>query len=355
MKWAFILLLPAIFLTGQPFWQHSDQGGSQNIPISTQQSNTKFSRTPPKQLVWEFLRKYSPDGYFILDELYKAPSSYGGQTIMGDYDFSKWIEGDSVQDVVKSLNTVVHEMDHGFTGKVYLKILKETNQPVEGFGYSAFYLGNKEIRLVKHTDVFLSREINSVYPKSLITSRYQTYIYPSDSIMSSQQSGIYGLLDEWNAYYNGTKTSVDLYRYFKEKRNDADGWVEFLSDFYGSYYVYLEFKSYILEYMIYAKKNYPQIYQGFMDNKDLLYSLKKTDELWMTLIIRFKVLKNRIITNLTANGVEVEESNGFIFINQSGTCNFSEIYNKFQEELKKPQYQETAHSLGFEFAWGPEI
>jgi hypothetical protein len=335
--------------------ENSEQQEATKQPTSNSLDKANFSKTPVQKLTWKLLSKYSPDGYFILDELYKSPTSYGEQTLFGDEDFAKWIDGQTEQDIVKSLNTVVHEMDHGFTGRVYLKILKEANQPVEGFGYSAFYLGNKETQLVRHTDVFVSSEINSVYPKNLITSRYQTYIYPSEPIMSSQQSGIYGLLDEWNAYYNGTKTSVDLYQYFKDKHDDASGWIEFFSDYYGTYYAYLEFKSYILEYMIYAQKNHPQIYQGFMNNRDLLYTLRKNDELWKAVINRFKSLKKEIVRNIKAKGVEVEEKDGFIFINDSGIGNFSEIYNKFQEELKKPQYQEIARTLGFEYAGGPEF
>ncbi|NVO10301.1 MAG: TlpA family protein disulfide reductase [Bacteroidales bacterium] len=331
------------------------QQETENVINNEAVTNNHLTGTPVQMLTWQLLSTYSPDGYFILDEYYKSPTEYGGQSQSGDDDFTKWIDGQSEEDIVKSLNTVVHEMDHGFTGRVYLKLLKEANKPVEDGGYSSFYLGNKEARLVRHTDVFVTKEINSVYPSNLVTSRYQTYVYPSEPIMGSQQSGVYGLLDEWNAYYNGTRTSFDLYNYYKEKRNDASGWSEFFSDYYGTYYAYLEFKSYIIVYMMYAKNNYPQIYQGFMGNSDLLYSLKKTDEIWKSLIVNFKSVRTKIMKDLISRGMEVEEKDGFIFINGSGTGNFSETYNKFQEELKKPEYQEIAHALGFEYAGGPEF
>jgi len=319
------------------------------------QIGDKYNSTPIQKLTWKLLSKYSPDGFYILDQFYKTPSEYGGQSHSGDDDFTKWIDGDTEQDIVKSLNTVVHEMDHGFTGRVYLKIMQEANQPIESGDYSSFYLGNKETRIVKHTEVYVSKEINSVFPSNLITSRYETYVYPSEPIMGSQQSGVYGLLDEWNAYYNGTKTSFDLYNYFKEKRDDAKGWAEFFSDYYGTYYAYLEFKSYILVYMIHAKQNYPELYNNFMKNNDLLYSLRKTDEIWKKLINDFKVTRAKIITDLTSRGMDVEENGKFFYINGSGTGNFSEIYNNFQEELKKSEYQRMAQALGFTAAGGPEF
>jgi hypothetical protein len=311
---------------------------------------------PVEKLTWQLLEKYSPDGYFILDQFYKTPVSYDRLTLTGDNDFTKWIDGRKEEDVVKSLSTVVHEMDHGFNGRVYIKLMKDAGRPLDEGEFSAFYLGNKEIRIVKQTPVFPSKEIRSAYPKNLVTERYGIYIYPSESLLSSQQNGIYGLLDEWNAYYNGTKTGLDLYAYYHEKRNNAEGWSAFLSDYYGTYYAYLEFKSYILVYMMVAKDHHPDVYAELMKNKDLLYTLKKTDELWISLISHFKEDKNSIIKNLRARGMQVEESeDGYFYINGSGTGNFSGVYNKFRDELLKTKYQEMAHTLGFNSASGPEF
>jgi hypothetical protein len=316
--------------------------------------NTHLSGTPVQKRVWQLLSTYSPEGYYILDEYYKAPAEYGGHSISGDDDFSTWIDGASEQEIVKSLNTVVHEMDHAYTGKLYLKALQETGRAADG-DYSAFYLGDGETRLVRHTGVFLTREIDSMYPKKLVTERYATYVHPSTPDMGSQQDGIYGLLDEWNAYYHGTRTSADLYDYYRERRDDAEGWREFFADYYSTYYAYLEFKSYILVYMMYAKRNYPQYFRGFMNNADLLHALKRTDERWSTLINHFKVLKKNCMADLSAKGARVEEKDGYLYINGTGYGNFSDVYTNFQEELKKPVYQEIAGALGFASAGGPDF
>jgi hypothetical protein len=326
-----------------------------DMPAIGTVTNTHLTGSPVQMLVWQLLSSYSPDGYFILDEYYKAPTSYGGQSNSGDDDFTAWIHGHSEQDIVKSLNTVVHEMDHGYTGRLYLKLLQEANEPVGDGTYSAFYLGGGETKLVRHTHVFVTSKINEDFPKKLVTSRYETYVHPSERDLGSQQNGVYGLLDEWNAYYNGTQTSFDLYGYYRDKRNNAAGWAEFFADYYSTYYAYLEFKSYILVYMMHARKNYPLLYQGFMKNGDLLYALKRTDEIWMALIDRFKELKKHLMADLSAKGMDVKERDGFLFIDGTGYSNFSETYNLFLQELKKPVYQETAHSLGFGSADGPDF
>lgn len=350
INWFLILTLSVTLLSQPAIAQNSN-------PINKKKTQGKVNKhrngTAVQKLTWQLLSTYSPDSYFLLDQYYKSRIGKDELPISGEVDFSVWIDGDTENDIVKSLNTVVHEMDHCFTSSAFLKILEDSNQPVEGDNYSAFYLGNGETRVVKHSGVFVSKEINSVFPKSLITSRYETYVFPSEIEMSSQQDGVYGLIDEWNAYYHGTKVSFDLYNYYKNKRNDADGWAEFFTDYYGTFYAYLEFKSYILVYLMYAKRNYHHYYKGFMSNKDLLYSIKRIDENWKSIIIKFRPIKTKILADLNSRGMDVEEKNGFIFINGSGSGNFSEIYNMFQEELRKPEYQEMAHALGLEYAGGP--
>lgn len=337
----------------QSTYKSTTTNSDSNTDFTT--TNTHHDGTPVEKTVWNLLSKYSPDGYTILDEYYKAPSDYGGQTVSGDDDFTKWLDGDSEREIVKSMNTLVHEMDHGYNGRVYLKLLKDEGLSVESGDYSSFYLGNREAKLVKHTDIFITKEINSIFPQKLITGRYETYVYPSEEIMGSQKEGVYGLLDELNAYYNGTKTAFDFYDYYKEKNNTPEGWSEYLSDFHGTYYAYLEFKTYILVYMLYAKEHYNNIYQGILANEDFLYALKKTDERWATLILNFKDLKKKIIADLQSQGVDASESGGYIFFGTKGTGTFSETYNLFQDELKDSRYQAIARQMGLETATGPDL
>jgi len=211
------------------------------------------------------------------------------------------------------------------------------------------------MKVVKHSKIFITNEINSIFPEKLKTSRYETYVYPSEQIMGSQQSGIYGLLDELNAYYHGTKTSLDLYDYYIQNQNDVSGWMQFFSDFYGTYYAYLEFKSYMIFYMLYAEKNYKDIYSGILANKDFLYAFRKTDENWKKLLNDFSSTKIKIIKNLEGQGIEVVESGDFIMLNGQGVGNFSEKYKLFQTELKDNKYQKIAQSLGLDSAYGPDL
>jgi len=316
--------------------------------------NTHLNGSAIEKMMWQILSTYNPDGYIILDDYEKAPSSYEGVSTSGSTDFTQWIDGTEEKDIVKSANTVVHETCHGYTGKLHLKLLQDAGKPVDG-KYSTFYVGNHIGRLVKHTEVYTTDEINAIFPQILITSRYETYVYPSEKIMGSQQDGAYGLLDELNAYYWGTRTAFDLYGYFKKKNNTPDGWGEFFTDFYGTYYAYLEFKAYIIIYLIHAKNNHSTIYNEIVANKDFTSAFQKIDENWWKLLVDFKKVRQTIFDELKAKGNEVKEDGEYVYINGTGRGNFSKIYNTFKTELMAEKYQTIARSVGLKNASGPDM
>lgn len=329
----------------------SGSGSKKPAGIKT---NTHTTGSAMEKTTWRLLSVYSAEGYTILDETVTAPSTYGGASVSGDVNFTQWIDGTSERDVVKSINTVVHEMCHGYAGKLYIKALMEKGLTPDGT-YTAYYLGNGEMRLVKHTEGFTTDKIHSVFPKKLMTPRYETYVYPSSPSMGSQQHGVYGLLDELHAYYAGTKAAFDFYNYYKEKDDTAEGWNEYVTNYYATYYAYLEFKSYILYYMLYAKQKQPAVYDEILGNEDYLYALRKTDENWTNLINDFKKTREAIFKDLQSRGIAVNEEGEFTYFGNKGTGNFSNVYNTFLEGLKDKKIQEIAQAMGLASAGGPEF
>ena len=332
-----------------------NKGYNANNNVSSKVKNTHFGGSAIENKTWQLLADYSTEAYIILDEFYAATNEYQGHSVWGDSDFTIWIDGKSEHDLVKSTNTVVHEVNHGYTGKLYLKMLKDAGKSIGNNDYSVFYLGNRQARLVEHAKVYETSEMNTVFPKNLITLRYETYVYPSESIMGSQQYGVYGLLDELNAYYWGTKTSFDFYEYYNTKYNSAEGWGDFFYGIYGTYYAYLEFKSYILVYMIYAKQNHKDVYDGIMEDEDFLYAFKQVDENWTDLILQYNKLKDKIIATQKNNGLEISETDEFMIINGMGSGTFMKTYNIFKDELKKDKYEIIAKAMGLKTASGPDM
>lgn len=300
-------------------------------------------KTTSEKKALNLLKKYNPEGYYIINTTSNVPNSYkfGSTSItMGkNYGFAMYIRGNTTADIIKSLNTVVHEMTHDYTSRLVYKIMKEKNMKPDG-RYIVIFIQGKENILIKETETFPSKELVKQIPKNLRTLRFNTYINTDEKILATQQSGIYGLLDEFSAYYHGTKTSYDLYNYYlQETKKTNQDYLNYMQDFNSTFYAYLEFKYYILKYLIYAQKKHPKIYQDIIANKSFKSAFLKIDKLYTKLIQDYFVRNKKIIETLKNKGISVKIGEEFTMIGNSGIGNFMKEYNLLKSELAKNEYQ----------------
>lgn len=291
--------------------------------------------------ILEYLRKYSPDEHTMMSLLADTPTKFniGGTqiTMSREQSPSEWLNERTEEGIIESLNTVVHETMHGFTSR-YAYVMLEKD-PVDGYkfgdSYSAFYLDKDEIYLVKHSEVFTSNKLKSQIPKALRTFRFNPYIIPRDNNLGSQVQGIYGLMDEWNAYYHGTKTAYDLFEYYRQKANDNNKvYLEHVSNLAGTYFAYYEFKYYILKYLELAKSDYPSIYQGIMANDNLRKAYTSIDKHFSALLGQFEERLDTIENIVTSdNYTSVHREDGYYFIGSNGVGLFSEEAEMLKKEL----------------------
>ncbi|AVX40812.1 Copper amine oxidase N-terminal domain-containing protein (plasmid) [Carboxydocella thermautotrophica] len=278
------------------------------------------------------LQKYCPDGNYIVNEYEKAVNDKS--------QFKNYIEPGNV---AGSINTIVHELNHGFTYKMPYKLLGKESYYNR---YSAFYISNKEIILVKHTPVFNSLEIAKDIPQNLRTYRFGLYILNNDNTpnLGSQIEGIYGLLDEFNAYYQGTKAAYELYNYYFSKYIDNKTF-DYFKGVYGTYTAYAEFKFFILKYLLYAKKYYPNIYNDIINNKEFKLAFNKIDKLYFDLISNIDVKKKVILYKYK----NIYERNGGLWIGNKG-ISLKEYYSSSKSqllinEMKKKDYVDILNEL----------
>lgn len=308
--------------------------------------------TGTRLVVLNLLKKYSPSGYHIVDTYRNSPSSFsfmGTRIKMSQTDFMVYVRGNEKKDILKSLNTVVHETCHGYTSRMVYVILSRKNMKPRG-SYSAFYLGKGETVLVKQTKVFPSRKIHRYFPAKLkkgrLNFRFKTYIYPNASpILGTQRSGIYGLLDEFNAYYHGTKTAFDMMRYYKKHMENTDKtWFKYLQSVYGTYYAYAEFKLFILTYLLYAKNNYPGVYRDIMNNRAFIKVFIKVDKNYSRLIKEFFKVRKGIFSMLRKKGYTVSDSDRFTRIGKGymrrGIGNFISRYRAYMKEINRYKFRQ---------------
>lgn len=259
-------------------------------------------------------------------------------------------DAEDEQDCVNEINTIVHEENHGlntFMGRVVLK--ERFGQLIDLFyEYDYFYLKNGRFTLVRRGDTFPSKEMVPTFPEHLITFRFDTYIDTDNALQSTQNEGIYGLVDEFNSYYLGTQASFDLLAYYEKKGADAN-WHDFFLGVNGTYYGCLEFRLYILKYLMFAKEHHPDIYRKILANRDLIHSFLAVDENVSDLMRSYFEKKPVLYERFKGYGWGVQEDENMLHIKKNGRnvghTNFLGVYNLLNEEMKQPEYQNLVQSL----------
>jgi hypothetical protein len=178
------------------------------------------------------------------------------------------------------------------------------------------------------------------FREDLRTFRFD-YIDTDSLDLGTQLQGVYGLLDEFNAYYLGTKTSYELLPYYLNKGVNAE-WGIFFNTVNGTLYGILEFKLYILKYLIFARENYPQIYSGIMANGKFREAFIKADRNAYLFILDYFSRKRSIYDHIEKFGYMVSETDEAIILETedmlTGYGNFMDIYNLLATELTKTVY-----------------
>ncbi len=280
-----------------------------------------------RQYVLDLLYQYSPDGYYIVD-------TYRDEVENGT-DFMEYFDGSTQALRMDSFNVIVHEISHGYTGEIA--------------GYSSVYIfiSPDESIEVPLTDIFPSRKMAQAFSKNLRTFRFD-YIDTGSRDLGTQLQGVYGLLDEFNAYYLGTKTSYELLPYYLDQGVNAD-WGIFFNTVNGTLYGILEFKLYILKYLIFARENYAQIYSGIMANGKFRESFIKADRNAYLFILDYFSRKRSIYDHIQQFGYTVSETEEAIIFETedmiTGYGNFMDIYNLLANELSKTIYSDLMKEL----------
>jgi hypothetical protein len=287
----------------------------------------------------ELLDAYCPDGSRIVRNVLKL----GPDVLMTD--FTVGIDGDDEQACLIDINIVVHEDNHTahtFFGREALK---------EKFGrfsdvfydWDYFYLKDGRFTLVKKTPTFPSRELVPSIPENLRTFRFPDYIDTDKAMQSTQNQGIYGLLDEMNSYYQGTKASFNLLPYY-EKKGASANWHDFFTGVNGTFYGCFEFRFFFLRYLMFAKKNHPDVYNGIMKNQGFLNTFLEVDKNVSDLIQSYFDKKPEIFKRLQSFGWKVQENDQYLTINVNGRStrhmNFMNVYLLMNDEMKNPEYAE---------------
>ena len=280
-----------------------------------------FAAAGDRETILALLKKHSPDGNYIMESFIKANDGS---------DFMEYWRGTSEDSRWSSYNTIVHESAHGV-----MSCLADRN--------SLFFpVSYKTNVMVPLTETYFSREMVDIFPKELRTFRFATYVDCKEDNLGSQCLGAYGLLDEMTAYYLGTKAVWDLLPHFEALGAEAP-WSSFFQTINGSLYGVMEFKLYVLKYLMFAEKNHPDQYRKIMANAEFARAFILVDAAASAFFRDYFAGKERVYESLQKKGLTAKERGDFLEIGKPGKtiCNglFKDVFNLLTAELEKKDYQ----------------
>ena len=229
-----------------------------------------------KYLVMEYANNYlTPIQKDILQNHYCGPESYstsiGGKHV-------PWDKETSDSKVLDEISTIVHESTHKFCRS-------------GSWNSMNFIVSDSRFISVPKTEIFKSYLIvNDMLrrnPKVKDMFRFDTYVDDGETgNVGSNVGGIYGLMNEYCAYYNGALSALILYEVFKDKHSENDEEemsfriteknlaLKAMSEASAFY----QFNSFIGAYLIYAKENYNEVYTDIINNSFLVESYSTVTE-----------------------------------------------------------------------------
>lgn len=271
-----------------------------------------------------------------------------------DNSMEDYIHGNSEEELIDVYGTVVHELLHGYNGVDF-----------DGHHY---LIGPGERMYVPYTDLFSSKELNRFVKRSTQDSivRYGLYVGGRGaaslgkdvemntkgvdlSAVMSVTKGIYGMVEEFGAYYYDALALFELYKYYEEgtRKLDTDSWERWSHQVYSNGYAYYEFKLFIGWYLMYAKEKHPDIYKQLYGNKPLRITFTILDKKFAKLLVDYQqkataieeMLKEELNLDESQKGVDpgsfrLEDLDEFEY-NDNGKVRTIKVKNLSKSELEE--------------------
>ena len=225
---------------------------------------TAFAEKRFAEMINRFIPKYN----HLIQTAYCGPGCYkeisdgSASFTRGDDKDNHWCGDSSEFYLIHNWNLIVHESTHKMNDYNYdtLDYLLEDGLTKEKYQIkSKKYLIEPDKHInVPVTQYFRTSEIESIVPKNLLPKIHDT---------TSNSLGIFGMLDEFSAYYHGINASLDAAKSkYALSNNIRYNLLESIYRYYSSYY---EFNLFIAWYLKYAKLNKKDIYESMMLNTEL--------------------------------------------------------------------------------------
>ena len=207
---------------------------------------------------------------------------------------------------------------------------------------SFYFLTPDHTIAVSRFPTFHTREMVTAVPSHPVDQllRFDTYVdVDSLSAMYSNTNGIFGLMEEYCAYYFELKASVALHDYLLKKHgyDDPEVWVDYYGTIASTRYAMLEFKLFISWYLQFAQSCHPTVYQACIESDGLRNLFTFLDEELIRLTNSYDQQRATLFTKM---GDSLHMDGDFLTNSESGHAMGvqDEEYGVVAELLEAPEH-----------------
>jgi hypothetical protein len=252
----------------------------------------------------ELMLQYAGSANWIINYMKEMADTYCQSPFIKHYHFisdrTRKHKGEKLFEycLLLDVTTAVHETTHLFSDwAACMSPEYSTSRPGILSYYApaellAVYLEDWGVHYILNTETVPSANITPLIKdkRLLKQSRYETYVDPSSTYHTTQQDGVYGLMDEYHAYYYSLVVEFnkvkDLGIEMSVKKSETS---RIIYPFYtDSYLAFLQFSVYLLTYFRMVEKEYPDMYHELLRNNTLL-------EAFLRIHDAFKALQYELI------------------------------------------------------------
>ena len=311
----------------------SSAGGNpdmQNSAVTENRFRSEFQgRSETENMQWakEVTERYAPNAWSLL-MLYDALPSHQEvesvdemvMTTQKTASTFAYLDGGSATEILGEMATNVHEIAHGFCSQYPFSHASENGLKMNWDDASlAYYLSPSRIYMVTFpkASLFPSAELVSGIPRDLRTYRFDTYV---NGRTSTQGEGVLGLLDEFHAYYLGSRCGYDLLdAYVLAEGSLALGFLEWIRALQSTMTAYWEFDFFIREYLLHMSTRYPDDYALLVSRGEFADAYRGFRKAYGDLVNKYMSRISETADRLEASGeAEVTIEDVMVWISYNG-------------------------------------
>jgi hypothetical protein len=188
--------------------------------------------------------------------------------------FDSYVDARDEAGIINEFSTVIHELLHGYNN-------------TDSKGHTYFI--EPGVKITVPTDAYYtSSDIDKMVPKARRDSilRYSLYVSgktvfnsmglkidtgTKEGEVMSCSMGIFGMVEELDAYYYGALCAYEQLPYFQDAygKENAEGLEAYTEELAGETVAFYEFRLFIGWYLLYAKIHKPEVYKKTYENNAL--------------------------------------------------------------------------------------